>query len=295
MNITKIAAQGIKVVKKYTPEILLGLGIVGTGATVYKTYKTSPKIDEILTEFEKRKAEFEEAANKFSEGEISRNELEATPAPDKRMLVRNIAKEMAVPTILGIASIASFVTSYRIQRSRILGLSAALATSSMQYNQFKERVEKEIGSEKFKQLIKPVVKKNITTTNEKGKEQTKAEQVKVKSNLMDGVWFSQSDEYASDNHEYNTQYVESIISQLELVSFNKNGLVMNEALEAFGIEKTRQGALLGWSDDGFSIEKEVIYTFNEEEGIREPQIYIHWSAPKYIYDSISYDNAYYID
>lgn len=295
MNITKIAFKGLKIVQKYAPEILLGVGIVGTGATIYKTYKTSPKVDEILTEFEEDKRAYDTAEQNYINGDISRKEFEAVPVPDKRMLIRNIGKEMWVPAVLGIATITAFVSSYKIQRSRIVGLSAALASTTMEYQNFQKKVEKEIGGEKFKKLMQPLMDKEVSIVDDKGKEKKKVEQVKVTSNLMDGVWFSESDEYASDNHEYNMQYVDSIISQLELVAFNKNGLVMNEVLEAFSMDKTRQGALLGWTDSGFTIDKEVVYVFNEEEGIREPQIYIHWSTPKYIYESMSYDNAYYIE
>lgn len=266
--------EGIKFVKKYSPEILLALGMAGTGATVYATYKKSPQVNAYLDTVDERVEKGEEVS--------------------KKEIVKEVAKEMAIPAVLGIASFTAIVTSYKIQKDRIIGLSTAFASASLEYKAFQKRVVKEIGEEKFRQLMAPTKKKEITTVDKKGKEKKVIEDVKTKGNLIDGVWFSESDEYARDSHEYNMQYVDSVISQLELISFNKNGIVLNEVLEAFGMNKTRQGALLGWSDGSFNITKEIVYIYNEESQMREPQIYIHWSQPEYVYQTMSYDNAYYL-
>ena len=296
MNLSKLTAKGIKLVKKYSPEILLGLGVVGTGAAVYKTYKAAPVVNNILTNYNAEKENYETAQQDLVDGKISAETFEEVEVPDKKLMVKEMASELFLPTILAAGSIFCFIKGYSIQRNRILGLSGALATTMTDYKAFKERVKTEIGEKKYKELIQPVKDKEMVTTDEKGKEKKVVEKVALNKGLMDGFWFSESDEYASDNHEYNIQYVDSIISQLDLVAFNKNGLIMNEALEAFAMPKTRQGALLGWGgDNDFTIDKEVYYIMNQETGVREPQIYVHWSTPKYIYEDVSYDSAYYLE
>ena len=296
MKLSNITAKGIKLVKKYSPEILLGLGIVGTGAAVYKTYKAAPVVNNILTNYNAEKENYETAQQDLVDGKISAETFEEVEVPDKKLMVKEMASELFLPTILAAGSIFCFIKGYSIQRNRILGLSGALATTMTDYKAFKERVKTEIGEKKYKELIQPVKDKEMVVTDEKGKEKKVVEKVALNKGLMDGFWFSESDEYASDNHEYNMQYVDSIISQLDLVAFNKNGMIMNEALEAFAMPKTRQGALLGWGgDNSFSIDKEVYYIMNQETGVREPQIYVHWSTPKYIYEDVSYDSAYYLE
>lgn len=296
MNLSNVAVKGLGLVKRYSPEILLGLGIVGTGAAVYKTYKAAPVVNNIITNYNTEKENYETAQQDLIDGKISAETFATVEVPDKKLMVKELASELIVPTVLAAGSIFCFIKGYSIQRNRILGLSGALATTMTDYKEFKEKVKAEIGEKKFKELTQPVKDKEIITTDDKGKEKKVIEKVAVNKSLMDGFWFSESEEYASDNHEYNLQFVDSIISQLELVAFNKNGLIMNEALESFAMPKTRQGALLGWSgDSNFSIEKEIYYIVNEETGVREPQIYIHWSAPKYIYEDVSYDSAYYLE
>lgn len=296
MNLSKLTAKGLWLVKKYSPEILLGLGIVGTGAAVYKTYKAAPVVNNILTNYKAEKENYEVAQQDLVDGKISAETFATVEVPDKKLMVKEMASELFIPTILAAGSIFCFIKGYSIQRNRILGLSGALASTMADYKEFKERVKTEIGEKKYKEIIKPVKDKEMMITDEKGKEKKVVDKVAVSKGLMDGFWFSQSDEYASDNHEYNMQYVDSVISQLDLIAFNKNGMIMNEALEAFAMPKTRQGALLGWGgDSNFSVEKEIYYIMNEETGVREPQIYIHWSTPKYIYEDVSYDAAYYLE
>lgn len=296
MNLSKLTAKGLGLVKKYSPEILLGLGIVGTGAAVYKTYKAAPVVNNILTNYNAEKENYETAKQDLVDGKISAETFATVEVPDKKLMIKEIASEVFIPTILAAGSIFCFIKGYSIQRNRILGLSGALASTMADYKEFKERVKTEIGEKKYKEIIKPVKDKEMIITDEKGKEKKVVDKVAVNKGLMDGFWFSESEEYASDNHEYNLQYVDSIISQLDLVAFNKNGMIMNEALEAFAMPKTRQGALLGWGgNNSFNVEKEIYYIMNEETGVREPQIYIHWSTPKYIYEDVSYDSAYYLE
>lgn len=296
MNLSKLTAKGLWLVKKYSPEILLGLGVAGTGAAVYKTYKASPVVNNIITNYNVEKENYETAQQDLVDGKISAETFATVEVPDKKLMIKEIASELFIPTVLAAGSIFCFIKGYSIQRNRILGLSGALASTMADYKEFKERVKTEVGDKKYKEIIKPVKDKEMIITDDKGKEKKVVDKVAVNKGLMDGFWFSESEEYASDNHEYNLQYVDSIISQLDLVAFNKNGMIMNEVLEAFAMPKTRQGALLGWGgDSSFSVEKEIYYIMNEETGVREPQIYIHWSTPKYIYEDISYDSAYYLE
>ena len=61
--------------------------------------------------------------------------------------------------------------------------------------------------------------------------------------------------------------------------------------EALGFERIRAGQLLGWtSGDSFDIDK--IVTTLGENGELSQQIYVQWSAPRYIYDEVDYNGRY---
>lgn len=269
MTIKALATKGIRLVKKYSPEILLVTGI-GTGiAAGYYAYKKSPKIHEYLDNVEERQA----------------NDIEVT----KKEIITTVGKEMAIPLVLTVTSVTSFIASYKIQYSRIAGLSAALSATATEYERFQKRTKEVAGEKKYEEIRKPF-EERVEETEEGGE----VKKTYTIDSIFDGIWWKGSSFYVSDDFEYNMQYVNSLKSELELSSFNKNGLVLNEVLEKLGFDKSREGALLGWIDQDFTFDTEVIHVDEYGTGEKKPEIYIKWThKPTYIYSKVNYDSPYY--
>lgn len=282
-TITKVGRTVVKFTKHYAPEILLGLGVVGSAGTAATIYKSRPEIEKVLDEHERKVRIYEMEGDQTSKEDL----------PSKINLVKGLLKAGTKPVILGFASMACFAVSYKIQSNRITTLVSSLSIATTQINRIKATVKNNTDEETYKKIMSPLQKREVTYEKD-GEEVTAKKNVKVQNNLFDGFWYSDSDEYVSDDHDYNLQYVLSVISRLELIAFNKGAILVNEVLEAFSVDKTRQGALLGWSDSNFDISHEVFRVWDEEEGEYKVQIYIHWSTPEYIYNKISYDNSYYL-
>lgn len=269
---------------KHSPEILLVSGLVAAGGAVVASYFARPKVDEALRKFEEADNRVLEAIELLKEGKITEEEALAIPAPDKKKLVIDTAKAMALPIGLAVLSAGCLISSYRIQHMRLVGLSGAYAVLSNEFKDFKDKLAKEIGPEKVRDLIRPTRDIEKVTLDKKGNEVKEVEKIQGITNLQDGIWFSESDEYASDNHEYNLMFVESVISKLDLIAFSKGSLTVNDVLEEFGIDKRKHGAILGWpGSSNVRIDYEVSNIYNEKTQMREPQIYIHWEQPQWLY------------
>ena len=269
MTIKDLGIKALRTIKKYSPEILLATGIGSGIAAGYFTYKKSENVHQYLDNMERLMEE---------EGY----------EPTKKELVIDISKELAIPIVLTIGSITAVVASYKIQNNRILGLSAALTATTAEYTRFQNRTKEIVGEKKYEEISHPVVKE--TVTNEEGKEVETTTPVET---LFDGVWWKNSEFAVSDDFDYNMQYVESLKAQLELTQFNKNGLVLNEVLETLGMDKSRQGALLGWMGANFGMEPELVFV-TDEYGKKQREIYIRWDhKPTYIYDKVNYDSPYF--
>lgn len=272
MSFKTTLTKATLLIGKHSPAILTSIGVVGVGATAYFTYKAAPKVEAII--FEAREAE-----------EMS-EEPGCIPV-DRKQVVKDIAKEMALPVGTGLLSIGCFVWSYNIQAGRLTALSGAFSALSGSMEDFKSRYLEKYGEEALQEFLSPTRKESRTEVDAKGKEKEVLEDVKADDNInyMAGFWFSNSEEYYSDAHDYNLQWVNSRISQLEMKIFQEGVLLMNDVLENLGLERTRLGALLGWTTNaGFDVR--TYYLWNEVTQMREPQIYIHWSTPKYVYDNI---------
>lgn len=269
MKIKQLLTKTGRTITKNSPLILTVTGVVGLGATALFTYKSRKRIDEIVTRIE------EDNDNNI---EINRFEVG-----------RDLLGALALPITLGLLSTSAIVLSYKIQNTRILGLAGALATVTAEHEYYKNKYKKQHGEEEYTTFYTPTESTAVSTTDAKGKTKEVIEEVKKEVPSIGGEWFDKSAEYTSDNHDYNLAYVNSVKEKLELRMFQRGFLLMNEVREQFGFERTRSGALLGWStENAISIDPTVTWVMDTDTGFRHPEIYIQWTTPKYVYDSIEF-------
>lgn len=293
-------------VAKNSPIIFTIGGVLGLGATAVLSYKAAKKVEVIMDDVEERQAK-EQDLNDIKEAmhnddmteeewkdlKAQKDDLEADFEPVTRAeIIKDVAGAVALPVVTGIASIAFISLSYYIQNNRIVNLAGALATASAERIYYKKKYTKEHGEEAAKEFYTPSnfeSKEKVVNPNGEKEEvdvHTKADKV----DRTTGAWFDGSDEYVSDDHNYNLAYVSSIKEKLELRLFRKGALSLNEVFDAFGFERTRAGGIVGWTtSDDFTIDFQTTYV-RDADGSTSPQIYISWEAPGYIYDSVVFDD-----
>lgn len=268
-KLTRTFGNVSRTVGKHSPLILTVAGVVGLGATAVFSYKASKKVEVIVDEME----EIQEAGLEFDRVDIGKKVIGA----------------VALPVVTGALSITAIGLSYHIQNNRLGALAAALATSTAEQVFFKAKYEKEHGKEAAQQFYQPTEQVTRTIKNDDGKETDIVEDLRKEIPSTHGAWFDKSTEYASDDHAYNMQFIRTIEDSVQLKMFGTGWLRMNELFDRLGLERTRAGELLGWSAaDDFNLDTIVTNTYNDATGEFEPQIYIKWSQPKYIYDNVDY-------
>lgn len=299
---------GLKITK-HSPIILTSLGIAGLGATAYFSYKAAGKVEAITQELEERrdqeavleatKAEYEHTdyGNYHEEAEAIRQQIvdmEAEYNPINRFdVVRDLAGAVALPVITGVVSITCIFYSYRILMNRNTILATTLGTVVAEQARYKERVRKEVGEEVADRIDTPTETVTVQRENAKGKMQDIDETTQTFRRTMTGEWFSVSDEYVSDDHSLNMAFIRSREEYLDLKLFRKGVLRLNEVNDALGFPRTKNGELMGWTvGNGFNMET-TITNINDDKGFARPEIYIKWTQPTYIYDSIDYGDEYY--
>lgn len=260
-------------INKHSPTILTTAGVVGLGATAYFSYKSRDQVEAVVEKIEDQRA----------------NDIE----PNKMEIARDLTQALALPISTGLLSVGLIFTSHQIQRNRIRVLAGVVASSAAENLYYRSKYRDEYGEDAYNDFY-TTKEEEVQFTNEKGEEETKVAKVKDDiSNGLNGMWFDKSEEYAQDDNAYNKTYVQSVIEKLELIYFQRGFLLMNEALQEFGFEPTRQGAILGWSQSQISPNFEVIQhkIFNEDTGFEEPQLYVRWNMPASEYDTFDYSEG----
>lgn len=255
----KFAGKAEFTIKKNSPEILLGAGIVGFVGTVVLACRATCRADEVL-EFHRRKIkdieDAKEIADADPEGEMS-YDIEIY-RQDKAIrylkTTGNLAKLYAPTVAVGALSLACILTSRNIMQKRYLGVVAAYNGLSAAFEEYRKRVRDEYGEGLDKHFRYgttydelPVYDENGKKTKEKEKvEKTETEMVVPNDDSC--RFFDSSNPNWDKNPTFSMMWLRGQQNILNDILHTRGHVFLNEVYDALGFPHTPQGAVLGWID-----------------------------------------------
>ena len=205
--------------QKKSPEILVGIGIVGAVASAVLACKATTKAGAIVEESKNSLADIREA----NENGVTKAG-ESYSAEDRRKDLAiayvqtgvKFAKLYAPAVMIGAVSIASILASHNIMKKRNVALAAAYAAVDKSFKDYRDRVIERFGDQVEKELRYNIKAQEIeeTVTDDKGKEK----KVKQNVNVADENW-------------------------------DGSDLFLNEVYDMLGFKRTKAGAVVGWIYD----------------------------------------------
>ena len=161
--------------QKKSPEILVGIGIVGAVASAVLACKATTKAGAIVEESKNSLTDIREA----NENGVTKAG-ESYSAEDRRKDLAiayvqtgvKFAKLYAPAVMLGAVSIASILASHNIMKKRNVALAAAYAAVDKSFKDYRDRVIERFGEQVEKELRYNIKAQEIeeTVTDDKGKE-----------------------------------------------------------------------------------------------------------------------------
>lgn len=257
MEIKKIINQAGLKIKKYSPEILMVAGIVGTVTAAVTACKATLKVKDIMSE----KEELQNDIHKCLENP----DVDYTEEDGKKDLTTvyaqtgvKLIKLYAPSVILGGVSIASIVMGQKILKKRNIALAAAYTAVDKGFKKYRANVVERFGERVDKELRYNIkakeVEKKITDKN--GKEKTVKEiQYDIEGNPLENIseYARFFDEATSTEHhkdaEYNLMFLRRQQDYANEVLKAKGHLFLNDVYEMLGIPKTKAGQVVGWIYD----------------------------------------------
>lgn len=247
--------------KKHSPEILVGVGVIGVVASTVLACKATLKVNETLeesrTNIEKIKVATEkgvtEAGKEYTE-EDSKNDLKITYIQTGVEL----AKLYALPVGLGAVSIAAILGGHNILRKRNIALATSYAALFNDFKGYRTRVVERFGEELDKELKYNLKTKTVeeTVVNEDGTESTVKKEVQVMNedyNLSDYSPFARFFDDGCSGWDPNPEYSLMFLNQQQNWANEKlkrqGYLFINDVYEMLGIPKCREGQVHGWVYD----------------------------------------------
>lgn len=246
-------------IRKNSPEILLGGGIVGIVVTVVTACKATLKADEVLDHHEEKMKKIHQAEIYQDDecpypSEVSTKEKMIAYVQTGGEFVKLYGPSIAV----GSLSIACILWSNKILKTRYLTAVAAYNAVSTSYRQYRERVRERYGDNVDYEMRYGVTREQIEIKDGNGKPTKKKETVEVINNnpseyarywgkyLKDGIINPNWDE----NPEFNLLFLNAKCEEAEHTLHARGYIFLNEVYDLLGFEHSQLGQLVGWVDDG---------------------------------------------
>lgn len=238
-------------VSKHSPELLLGVGIVGgIGATVLACRATL-HLDEVLTTHEETMSQIEEVAENqeeypdYTPEKVARDKYVTTVKTGVA-----ICKLYAPAVILGSISIASLIGGHNILNKRYLGVTAAYTALQKAYKEYREHARDEFGEEKELELYHGVREKieEIEGKNGKVKEVKKKVVDPAQAYSIYARVFDETNRWFKKDPTMNRMFLQAQQSHAnDLLKINGH-LFLNDVYRLLGFPDTKEGAVVGWID-----------------------------------------------
>ena len=255
-NVTRTFNRAGLKLKKYSPEIFVGVGVVGVVASAVMACKATTKIDDVLAE---QKENIEKTKNYVEEHGYSEKYTEEDHKKDLTIFYSRSAVDLvklyAPSVILGTVSIAMIINGHRILRKRNVALAAAYATVEKGFKEYRGRVIERFGEELDKELkynIKAKEVEEVVKDEENGEEKI----VKKTVNVADPNLYSDYARFFDDgctgwtkDPEYNLMFLKDQQRYANDLLQSKGHLFLNEVYDMLGIPRTKAGQAVGWIYD----------------------------------------------
>ena len=255
----RFAGKAEFTIKKNSPEILLGAGIVGFVGTVVLACRATCRADEVL-EFHRRKIkdinDAKEIADTDPEGEMSYDvEIYRQDKAIRYLKTTGSLAKLYAPTVaVGTLSLACILTSRNIMQKRYLGVVAAYNGVSAAFEEYRKRVRDEYGEGLDKHFRYGTTYDELPVYDENGKKTKEKEQVEKTETEMvmptdDSCrFFDSSNPNWDKNPTFSMMWLRGQQNILNDILHTRGHVFLNEVYDALGFPHTPQGAVLGWID-----------------------------------------------
>lgn len=245
---------GLKI-KKYSPEILIAAGVVGTVTSAVMACRATTKLDAVLEETnnETKKIENFVEENGYSD-KYSEEDMKKDLAIVKTQGIIKVVKLYAPSVALGALSLTAIISSNHILRKRNIAIAAAYATVDKSFKDYRSRVVERFGKDLDRELRHNIKMKEVEqiVVDENGNETVE----KTTVNVAERPEYS---DYAKIYDSGNTGWCKDpetnlmVLRRMEDYANDKlkekGHLFLNEVYDMLGFPRTRAGQEVGWIYD----------------------------------------------
>lgn len=244
---TKVIGRGILLGKKYSPQILTTVGIVGVVASGVFACKATLNVEPVIDEMSAGVQ-----AAKMRRDNIKDYPSEAYTADITKVYVKgglDLVKLYGPSVTLGLSSIACIIGAHQIMSKRHVAVVAAYKTLEQSFGEYRKRVVEDLGIDKDKEYLMGTSQAVVVGKDGKDEEVTILDPNGISAYAK---YFDEFNANWSKDPEYNLMFLKTQQNYANDRLNARGHLFLNEVYDMLGMEHTKAGAVTGWvySDKG---------------------------------------------
>jgi hypothetical protein len=247
VKIKQVFKAGDVLIKKHSPEILIGVGIAAGITAGISAVMATPKA---LTLIEEEKRDRRKEAMKNSiDGMVYE------PEPITKLDMVELTWKTYLPSVaLAALSVVSIISSNRISSRRTAALAAAYSLSETAFSEYKDKVAETIGEKKAGIIEEKVAQdqiKKIPMLPDEIEETGHGEFLFL--DPKSGRYFRSSKEF-----------IDRVMVKLNSQLMNEMWVPLNDLYDELGIRTTELGRDLGWNIDDGIVNMSISYISDDD-------------------------------
>lgn len=237
---TRGVSRGLLVTKKYSPEILTAVGVVGGVAAAIMASRATLKLEDVVNEMHVNVQDVKEVA-KLADAKEGERQKALAYAYARGTI--SIVKLYAPSVTLGVSSIGCVIGAHGIMRRRNVALIAAYKAIETSFSAYKQRVEDQYGEQTELGLARGITTEEIE--DEKGKKKTVA---KIDANGLSQYarFFDELSPQWDKTPGYNMTFLKAQQNYANDRLQARGHLFLNDVYDMLGIPRSSAGQLVGW-------------------------------------------------
>ena len=244
---TRLLGRSALLLKKFAPEILTGIGIVGGVTAAVMGAKATNKIEEALADSNKLIANRKEYREMTSLEEYPQRDYQKDLTIAYGFKFGAVIRTYGPAISLGVASIGCILAGHGMLVKRNAALIAAYNAVDAAFKAYRSRVVEEYGEEKDRMFYHGVREETVEVEGTNGK---KSKQKTIVHDPNHPSMYART--FAEGNPDWQPN-IETNIFRLKLkqtylndMLHTRGHLFLNEAYDELGFERTPAGSQVGW-------------------------------------------------
>lgn len=239
-TITRNAGRSILTLQKNSPRLFFVAGVAGVITSTVLACKATLKLSDDLDEIKNEVDAVKELKDKATNGNYPDHEYYRDLSYVYMKSGIRIARLYAPSVVIGTTSLVALTTSHVTLSRRNAALTAAYAAVSKSYDEYRDRVRKELGEEKELDIYHAAYDEHRPDTKEI---------VKVADPNRFSPYARFFDEYNRNwkkNAELNKLFIQCQQNYANHILHARGHIFLNEVYDMLGIERCQAGQVVGW-------------------------------------------------